>query len=166
MDIYVPDRQELNSIKKPAKVKGNRWGFCGIAAMSAAIGIAPLKICDSIPDWPGYTPSRMLIETLAKFGYDCRRILIPKLEQQMWPLYQAGHPSKIAIGRIYWSEGKYADSHWICFNWSMESLDDPYPGLYDNTFYDGWWDTRHLKFYIENRTAKLKSLYFVIKGEK
>ncbi len=107
--IYVPPYNELLQIPKPARAKGERWGFCGIAAMSAATGTPPLKVHSLIPDWPGYTPSRTIKATLDKLGYGSLRVLVPKEQQRQWPGYRVTYPSQTALGRIYFGEGKYAN---------------------------------------------------------
>ena len=159
--FYIPPLKELNAIPKPSRVKGG--GYCGIAAMSAAISIPPLDIYEAIPDWPGYTPSRMIIKTLNAFGFECIRTLVPKQKQRQWPHFidEKPSPSVIALGRIYYGEGKFADSHWICFKRGFT----PNPMLYDNAlaslseFGERWIPTADITFYGE--PAKLKSLYFV-----
>lgn len=163
MNLYVPPYTELQQIPKPARVKGERWGFCGIAAMSAAIGIPPLEVHKAIPDWPGYTPSRMIVATLDGFGYDCRRVLVPRDEQRQWPLYRVTYPSQTALARIYFGVGKWADSHWFTLNWERKA-NDCYPLVYDNAhevFRAGWQWTGAWEFHDE--PVKLKSLYFVIR---
>lgn len=166
MNLYIPPLSELDQIPKPARVKGDRWGYCGIAAISAAIGISPLIIHKSIPDWPGYTPSRMIKDILKNFGYSCVREIVPKLFQRTWPQFPIHKPSWTALGRIYFGEGKWADSHWVCFKWCPQNPDDDLPlhyaGLYDNAFrLEEWFDTHHLEFY--SNPAALKSLYWIIK---
>ena len=155
MNRYAPPLHELEQIKRPKGAPAN-WGYCGIAAMSAATSISPLELFRSIPDWRGYTPSRMVIKTLERFGYGVERRVVPKENQRRWPFQL--HLSRIALGRVYFSDGKYADSHWICFYWEPP---DYMPFLFDNRFLEGRW--RHtflLGFYPE--PARLKSLYFVV----
>ncbi len=164
--MYVPPYNELLQIPKPKRVKGERWGFCGIAAMSAAIGVPPLEVHKAIPDWPGYTPSRMIIATLDKFGYDCRRVLVPRDEQRKWPRYRVTYPSQTALARIYFGEGKWANSHWFTLHWDIQDAGAP-PMIYDNAaeeFRHKWGWTGRWCFHDE--PVKLKSVYFVIKKGK
>lgn len=161
--MYVPPYNDLLQIPKPARVKGERWGFCGIAAMSAAIGVPPLDVHRAIPDWPGYTPSRTIVATLDKFGYDCRRILIPRDEQRQWPRYRVTYPSQTALARIYFGHGKWADSHWFTLHWDVRDTGAP-PMIYDNAaeeFRHKWVWLGGYEFHEE--PVRLKSLYFVIK---
>lgn len=159
--FYIPPLKELKAIPKPARVKGDRWGYCGIAAISAAISVPPLDVYKAIPDWHGYTPSRMIIKTLKEFGFECLRTLVPKEAQRQWPHLAEQKPSSIALGRVYYGEGKYADSHWVCFKWGFS----PNPMLYDNAlaslseFGERWIFTKLITFFAA--PAKLKSLYFV-----
>lgn len=105
----------------------------------------------------------MVIDIFLKFGYSCKRILIPKNEQRIWPVFKSDYPSKIALGRIYFGEGKYADSHWIVFWWIEDSYKEPL--LYDNAFREErMFDTRKIVFYDE--PVKLKSLYFINRNNK
>ncbi len=168
--MYVPPWTELQQIPKPARVKGERWGFCGIAAMSAATGVPPLTIHSMIPDWPGYTPSRTIIATLDKLGYDCKRVLLPKDVQQKWPGWSTDYPSGTALGRIYFGEGKFANSHWFTLHWKNHDLEGslPAPGMdpmvYDNAddnFRHKWQNSWGWNFWPA--PVKLKSLYFVIR---
>ncbi|MBA4349505.1 MAG: hypothetical protein C0415_05915 [Thermodesulfovibrio sp.] len=173
--FYIPPLRELESIPKPARVKGDRWGYCGIAAISAAISIPPLDVYKAIPNWPGYTPSKMIIKTLNEFGFECLRTLIPKKDQRQFPRFTEAYPSSVALGRIYWGEGKFVDSHWICFKWrsnlpstdmSIWAAPDLYPMLFDNglaslpEFGERWISTTMLSFWGE--PVKIKSLYFVM----
>lgn len=159
MNRYAPPLHELEQIKRPKGAPAN-WGYCGIAAMSAATSISPLELVRSIPDWRGYTPSRMVIKTLERFGYGVERRVVLKNAQRLWPIWRNEYPSYIALGRIYYDSGKYADSHWICFYWAY-GYDVVRPFLYDNNFQDEQWrDTLSLDFY--DAPTKLKSLYFVV----
>ncbi len=161
--MYVPPYNELLQIPKPARAKGDRWGFCGIAAISAAIGVPPLEVYKAMPDWPGYTPSRMIVSTLDRFGYNCNRVLVPRDEQRQWPRYRVTYPSHTALARIYFGEGKFANSHWFVFHWDVQDPGVP-PMIYDNAieiWRAEWGWTGGYEFY--NLPAKLKSLYFVIR---
>jgi hypothetical protein len=174
---YIPPRADLETIPKPSRVKGDRWGYCGIAAISAATAVPPLKVLQAIPDWPGYTPMRMVLSTLEKLGFGFRRVLVPKDAQRQWPTFEGGFPSTVAIGRIYWGEGKWADSHYVVFRWPP---DHPWPYWYDNalkkdeqSFMDGWAHSSLITFeevygacrdcHAINPEVRLKSLYFVIR---
>ncbi len=157
--LYAPPIAELDKIQKPKGARPN-WGYCGIAAMSAATGINHLEILEAIPEWPGYTPSRMVIKTLEQFGYKVERILIPKDKQASWPAYMPEYPSRVALGRIYYGDGKYSDSHWICFRWVNGGWIHRIL-LYDNLFrHDCWFNVVGKCFY--RPPTKLKSLYFVV----
>lgn len=158
---FVPFINELEQIPKPIKTRRG-WGYCGIAAMSAATGIPPLTIYNKIPNWPGYTPSYMIKATLKEFGYTYIRELVAKYSQRAWPCRISDSPL-VALGRLYFGDGKYASSHWICFRWTPT---DMFPGLYDSALNiecwipTGHWDVRD--YFMENST-KLKSLYFIEK---
>lgn len=161
--MYIPLYSDLQQIPKPGRVKGDRWGFCGIAAMSAATGVPPLTVHSLIPDWPGYTPSRMIVATLDKLGYDCRRVLVQRDQQRQWPKYRVTYPSQTALGRIYFGEGKFADSHWFTLHWDVQDTGAP-PMIYDNAaeeFRHKWGWTAQWEFH--GAPVKLKSLYFVVK---
>lgn len=159
MNRYAPPVHELEQITRP-KGAPAEWGYCGIAAMSSVTGIPPLEIYNKIPDWKGYTPSRTIIQTLTELGYEVNRALVKKPFQRKWPSlleYPSVFKTDMALGRIYFGEGKYAGSHWICFYWHESPS---YPYLYDNCYQDEKWrNTTCLEFYEE--PIRLKSLYFV-----
>ncbi len=160
--MYVPPYNELLQIPKPTRVKGERWGFCGIAAMSAATSVPPLTVHSLIPDWPGYTPSRMIVATLDRLGFDCRRVLVQRDQQRQWPGYRVTFPSRTALGRIYFGEGKFVDSHWFTLQW-QERFGNVllYPHIYDNadeTSREQWIFTEGWNFWPD--PVRLKSLYF------
>jgi hypothetical protein len=111
-----------------------------------------------MPGWRGFTPSKLLTATLDKLGYGCTRRIVPQKAQQGWPV---GDGPSVAVGRLYWGEGRFAGSHWVCF-FFPEGHQPPL--LYDNSFQDEMWrDTAKLQFYAS--PTKLKSLYWLERKE-